>query len=335
MSERYLLVLWLTGRCNLKCRYCYASENDKPQDMTFSTAKKVIDKFGDHPVKIQFAGGEPLLNFSLAEEICQYVREKGMDATFQLQTNGTLLDESIIGKLKRYSISTGVSLDGVPEINDMLRGKTRQVIDGIRMMGMDGMKTSLNAVVTGLNAGRLHDLVDLAYYLGNVGGIGLDILRYAGRGKTNKNALSPSPEQLRKALIRMYDRSAELNSLFGFKVQIREVEDAKRRLLKPLRNTYYCYASLGRSVVVLPDGRIYPCGSLLSDEFYMGCADNIRTEEFIRLINEGNEGCQSCKYDAYCPKGCPSRQICNQNSLDCVLMRTAFELAESEIKEKV
>ena len=87
MADRFLLVLWLTSRCNLSCSYCYAGACSQGRDMTFETARKVIDAFGNRPLKLQFAGGEPTLNFSLAERIMEYTREKHLDVLFQLQTN--------------------------------------------------------------------------------------------------------------------------------------------------------------------------------------------------------------------------------------------------------
>lgn len=62
-KEVVLIVLWTTGRCNLKCRYCYALPAGQQRDMDFVTAAKVLDYFGQQPMKIQFAGGEPLLNY--------------------------------------------------------------------------------------------------------------------------------------------------------------------------------------------------------------------------------------------------------------------------------
>ncbi len=49
---------------------------------------------------------------------------------------------------------------------------------------------------------------------------------------------------------------------------------------------------------------------------------------------EERESCVQCPYYAYCPGGCPSRIITNktetlENSLDCVLKKTAFEIVSS------
>ena len=325
MADRFLLVLWLTGRCNLRCQYCYAGGNPAPFDMEFSTARAAIDSLGDRPLKIQFAGGEPLLNFPLAEEIVNYVNQKGLDARFQLQTNGTLIDDRIAGRLRELHISVGVSLDGPPEVNDLTRGRTLEAVSGIRALGRAGLTLGINAVVTAKTVETLPKLVDLAAYLGNVGGIGLDLLRHAGRGAACEPA---APEQLRAALPAMYRRSRQLEALTGRRLEIREVELARKRLRLTTRPEHYCYAACGRSMVVLPDGSCYPCGSLVEERFSMGTA--LHPTAPISLGRAEPSACGDCRYHNYCPGGCPSRQIRNQNDLDCVLNQTAFALAERE-----
>lgn len=324
MAERTLLVLWLTGRCNLQCCYCYASANPVKADMTFETAKTMVDRLRDRPLKIQFAGGEPLLNFPLAAEICAYVRDQGLDAVLQMQTNGTLLDADMVRQLVRYRVAVGVSLDGVPAVNDQTRGQTAQALRGIRLLGEQGMTVGLNAVVTAETVDALPQLVDFAFYLGNVGGIGLDLLRAAGRGET---AAFASPAQLRQALIRMARRSQELFALSGRRIQLRELELARKRLAGAGRADSYCYAACGRSIVVLPDGRLYPCGSLLWEDYEMGHADGFEPDRVLRLTPKA-EDCGECAYAFCCPKGCPSRRIRNGGGLDCALWKTAFTLAE-------
>ena len=330
---RFLLVLWLTGKCNLHCSYCYAGNNPAPCAMSFDTAKKAIDRLENYQLKIQFAGGEPLLNFPLAEKICAYVQEQKLDAVFRMQTNGTLITPQIAQRLRQLHIAVGVSLDGPPQINRLTRGNTLEAVNGIRMLAQEGMMIGLNAVVTSKNVEHLDKLMDFAFYLGSVGGIGLDLLRHAGRGEQNKTELDVSSNQLQQGLVKMYERSRELYRISGRKIEIREIDLAKKRLHHKGQNRHYCYASCGRSVVVLPDGSTYPCGSLISPEYAMGKAENLNPEHLLHLETKTGAGCSECPYEEYCPKGCPSRKICNENDLDCVLLKTAFALAEREQDE--
>ena len=63
--------------------------------MDFKTAARILDFFSNHAMKIQFAGGEPLLNYNLIYNIYEYIKHQGYDVLFQMQTNGTLIDREI------------------------------------------------------------------------------------------------------------------------------------------------------------------------------------------------------------------------------------------------
>jgi len=76
-----------TLRCNSNCRYCQVSRKDVSADhvdMSKATAKKVVDLIFKSPspaIKIEFQGGEPLLNFT----IVRYIVESGysIDSTWR------------------------------------------------------------------------------------------------------------------------------------------------------------------------------------------------------------------------------------------------------------
>src|SRR4030042_2317921 len=61
----------ITLRCNQRCHYCHASSQPTDQqrwDMTPETAINVVHKIMESPsevIKIEFQGGEPLLNFEV------------------------------------------------------------------------------------------------------------------------------------------------------------------------------------------------------------------------------------------------------------------------------
>lgn len=330
MTNRYLLVFWVTGACNLRCSYCYATDAHCQKNMDFATAKQVLDHFQNQRIKIQFAGGEPLLNLSLIDQICSYVHLQNIDTVFQLQTNGTLLTDEAIYILKKWRISIGVSLDGVPKVNDLTREKGQIVINGIQRLAKEGIMIGLNTVVTKHNVLHLDELIDLAIYLGNVGGIGLDLLRQVGRGSTNYTELQVDSASLIKGYHQLVNRSNEVATLTGIRIQIREIEEAKKRLSSKPGNQLYCYASCGRSLVVLPNGDIYPCGSLLEEAYYMGKTTNIKDYKTVCLTTKEDDKCRKCAYHDYCPKGCPSRTIRNQGEdLDCVLRKESFYLVQN------
>ena len=328
------LVLWVTGDCNLRCRYCYASDKTDKDYMSFEVAKKAIDLCNKKKIKLQLAGGEPLLNFNLIKEIYDYIKSNDIPAILQMQTNGSLIDEGIAQGIRDMRIAMGVSLDGPIDINEKLRGASSEVLNGIRLLKEVGVMLNLNCVVTDLNIDYLYQLIDIAYYLGNVGGVGLDLLRLTGRAiKDESKVKEASPKAIKDALKRAYLRSMEIEMISGRKIIKREIEEAKKKLKKPLKCSEYCHASYGGSAIVLPNGDLYPCGSLVGiEEYYMGnvLGDNIYKK--IRVNNNENIECNDCEYNPFCQGACPARGIINNDGgiteQDCMLRKASFEIAK-------
>ena len=103
-----------------------------------------------------------------------------------------------------YEVIT--SLDGGIEVNEALRGQTGKVIEGIQNLAVEGIMINLNCVLTRYNVESLPKLIDLAFYLGNVRGVGLDLLRKTGRASSNEILLA-EPNQIRSALWAAYERT--------------------------------------------------------------------------------------------------------------------------------
>ena len=116
-----MLVLSLTGDCNLACRYCYAA-GQVPRTMAWETARRAIDLAAEDgiPFILQFSGGEPLLALPLLMQIAEYVHVNRIRARMDLQTNGTLITETAADFLRNAGIGVGVSLDGRPDVHSAL-----------------------------------------------------------------------------------------------------------------------------------------------------------------------------------------------------------------------
>jgi len=110
----------------MMCKYCYANHGNygyPPQLMSFSTAERAIDvmeRLTTVMHSISFFGGEPLLNFPLIEKTVPHIRTRHEDAIIRINTNGTLISETVIEIIKKYKIGIVLSLDGPKVINDTI-----------------------------------------------------------------------------------------------------------------------------------------------------------------------------------------------------------------------
>jgi uncharacterized protein len=134
------ITLQVTQNCNFRCKYCiYSDEHSKLQrshsakSMSWETARDAVNFLWKHSVdssrvNIGFYGGEPLLQMSLIKRVIDYSEElfKGKNLTFNITTNGTLLDKEKVLYFQEHDVSLMISLDGPKDIND----KNRVFVDG-------------------------------------------------------------------------------------------------------------------------------------------------------------------------------------------------------------
>lgn len=336
MEKTKLLILRITNRCNLACKYCYAqTEIQKREDMSLETAIKAIDMMAKRGgrLKVQFTGGEPLLCIELMKQIVQYMKQEEIQASCSIQTNGTLLTPKVCALLKEMNCAVGVSLDGMGDANGLRvypdgTASFQDVIEGIRNLGSVGMCCNINAVVSSRNQNRLGELVELAAYLNNVRGLGLDMFRPIGRGE--KADYAPCMETLPVDLKGMLEKQKELSKL-GVLVRVKELEKVRIMLQRNVTENCYCYAQTGYSIAVDPQGDIYPCSSFVGMKNM--CMGNV--EEGIQTSPEVprmDAECLACEYAAICRGGCPAgRTACGgRNETDCMMHRTIIEYGRKE-----
>jgi uncharacterized protein len=121
-----LHIVVVTLRCNQRCSYCHASSQppgSKDWDMNHSTAINAVQTIMETPspsIKIEFQGGEPLLNIDVVKRIVKEAKKinkkKQKNLSFVICTNLTLIDKEVLNYLKREDILVSTSLDGPEEI---------------------------------------------------------------------------------------------------------------------------------------------------------------------------------------------------------------------------
>ncbi len=241
-----LLVLSLTSDCNLRCVYCYARGGERKEYMKLSTAKKAIEEHYSERLKVQFTGGEPLLNYRLIRRLAERY-----EARFSVQTNGTLLTAGKAEELSNLGVKIGISLDGPADVNDRLRpyadgsGSTGDVLRAMMLLKNHDIPYGVTCVVTRENQDKLKELVDIAYAFG-AKSVSFDALKRAGRG-TN---LAP-PD------VRFIEDAMKYSILSGYRLRFRNILQRELGLK--------CAALEGKSIFVTPKGRVMrSCATLAS-----------------------------------------------------------------------
>lgn len=121
----------VTLRCDHSCGYCQVSrvsENKVEFDMTIATAERAVDLMFRSPapaLKVEFQGGEPLLNFELIRYVVELVEERNQKEKRSIQyvvaTNLSPLTDDMLAFFREHAVSLSTSLDGPAFIHDTNR----------------------------------------------------------------------------------------------------------------------------------------------------------------------------------------------------------------------
>ena len=183
------ILLEVTERCNLRCKFCFADGGKATADPTMDTLKAavldIVRQCGQ-PL-LQLSGGEPTLRDDLPE-LVRFAKEAGCSYV-QLNTNGIRLaqDGSYVQALQEAGLDiVFLQFDGTEEaIYETLRGKPllelkKQAIAACsrHRLGV----TLVPTVVPGVNTENLGDLIRFAQsQVPAVRGIHFQPVSYFGR----------------------------------------------------------------------------------------------------------------------------------------------------------
>jgi SynChlorMet cassette radical SAM/SPASM protein ScmF len=161
--------------------------------------KEVINQarpLGLHTIKV--TGGEPFLRGDVLDFVSLF-HEQGL--TVDIETNGTLIDESIARKLKQFQVRTiSVSLDSADhQAHDSFRGVEgafAMTIRGIDHLRQQNLNTQL---ITSLHRGNVEEIEKIAFLAVDLGVQSLKInpIMPIGRGyRMRQEGLTLSVEEL-------------------------------------------------------------------------------------------------------------------------------------------
>ena len=137
--KRKEITFIVTKDCQLACKYCYLVGKNNKERMSFDIAKQAIDYILSNPdiftedsITWAFIGGEPLLEVSLIDKICDYIKmelfrlnHRWFDSYyFSLTTNGINYSDkkvqNFIEKNHKH-LSITITIDGTEIKHDLNR----------------------------------------------------------------------------------------------------------------------------------------------------------------------------------------------------------------------
>jgi len=320
------LTLLVSRRCNLNCRYCYASAQPDGQLMSEDLALNAVEYYLKDAKKIKVSfhgGGEPTLNTPVIKAVIKYVREHaaGRKCNFSVVTNG-IFDIAIADWLMSNQFSITISWDGPPKVQNRNRplvgggSSSWRVEKTARYLTDHGYKFAVRPTISSLD--DIHATIN--YFAGyNVKKLHIEPLFPSGRdyqtisfGDTgNYQVFAPSGIELANIFMEALNECEKL----GIKLR----SSALNNGLPAWHGTTFCGHACGRGMVVTHDGFLTTCYEVVDAKdpaahiFLYGCWDQekqsykINERQFSRLLKRHIKNipqCSECFARYVCGGGC-------------------------------
>ncbi|WP_352422465.1 radical SAM protein [Proteiniphilum sp.] len=299
---------FITKYCNLKCKHCFESssfELRKPAPIDLDLAKKVFEQMDYMSVsQLKITGGEVLTIPNFME-----ILELSLKFRFQVMilTNGILLNDKLIEKLRAKNVLIGLSLDGVDkETHEGLRGRGsfKRLDINLKKLKEAGIKYSLTTSVNSMNYKQIEEITEKAFNTYGAANITFSYVRSMGRAAENKFLfIDPGKED------EIRSKVENLGRVFGNDKVIYS-NDTNLTKEESSSNTISCAA--GTSIMAMDsDFNVYPCiyGIGIRD-LYIGSLKNETLEDIWysdkfdiyrgKLKLENLPECYSCTYNKKC-----------------------------------
>ncbi|MHB8810954.1 MAG: radical SAM protein [Desulfobulbaceae bacterium] len=343
----------LTGRCNLRCRYCfYNDEMVALADLPTGRWLAFFQELGELAVqRVTLSGGEVFTRQDLFELIDAIIGNK---MRYSLLTNGTLITKETItafavGKRRLRLDSIQVSLDGsCAQVHNKSRPPDSfdRALRGLRLLHEAGLPVTVRVTV---NHHNVHDLENIAtLLLDDLGlpGFSTNEAEQMGTARCHGQDVLLTEEERRQAaatlsaLSRRYEN--RISAAAGPLALANHFADIDKRLARgetkmPGRGTLSSCGGVFSKMAVLHDGTMVPCNLLPS--LTMGvigatplqqawlhhpAINAVRNLTMIPL--NSLEGCGECCYSGFCAGGCPAAVMAKFEELDATDPKVCYRL---------
>lgn len=298
-AEVFTLQWHLTQSCDLACKHCY--DRSLRAEFPFDRVRPLMQELRDFcwsrfvQPQVSFSGGNPLLHPHFFE-----IYQAAADHGLMIAILGNAIDREQIARIISIQrpVYYQVSLEGLEEHNDLIRGKGsfRRTVDFLKLLTEMGVP---NMVMLTLTRANLQQVIPLAEQLEGITG-GLTFNRLALFGEGAALAL-PTPDEYRHFL-RQYLTAMPTHPVLAQKDSLLNVIHAEddQELFGGCAG-HGCGAAFN-FVAILSDGEVHACrkfpspiGNILNQSL-----EEVYCSETASRYRDGSTACNGCTLRAVC-----------------------------------
>lgn len=345
--------LLMNSRCNFKCSYCYAAQSRTDEELSADRIMPLLERWMSNPalrsedeLEISFSGGgEPLLSMPEIEKTVSAAQalasRLGKALRFSMATNGSLLDDGILGFLERNRFRLFYSFELLEDLQRRQRGVWQPVRDNLVKVLKRNIPCTVKCVITRLSMSRQPEMAECA------------VRDFPGLRRLTFNQMEQIARQCTLDEYREYLDEAipgffaarHLAARHGVSVSSYDFQRMSRRscrccpvppVVAPHGGITFCTAASSPKEDLysfVSVGDISPSGGIFFDERRLARLKEYRAD--------GDPHCRHCAARDFCGGGCPvARQVYSpaQMSEYCrgrrrFLAFMTMEYAESRLRE--
>lgn len=326
LPEKYTptqVTLFLTNKCNLRCRYCYAAAGDwKPLTMDRSIATSTIERVienlkrtGGKTLILGFhGGGEPLYTWELVKYIVRFAEvqcaKDNLGLTVYAATNAVISGKKLQWIIKHFA-NLNISFDGLPHVQDYQRplpngkGSFEYVDRTMRFLDDHNFNYGIRSTISSYNIDLMDETIHFIGQNYKAKTVHFEPLFYCGRCKTNQ-LMQPDIQKFAENFIRCEPKC------IPYKIKL----TYSGNHVNALRNSF-C-GTTRDNFAVTPDGYITTCFEVTNKDdpksvtFFIGQitedgkieVDEKKRRNLNALTVDKLEYCQDCFAKWHCAGDC-------------------------------
>ena len=313
LTRKLESLIWIiTGKCNLRCPYCYASRYTVEKELSVREARVIAREAGELGVEyLNITGGEPLLRRDLVEIVKLFVEH---DVETSIFSNLTLASEDVISRLSRYIDFFLTSIDGPPEVYERVKGRGmwRRFLNGLELLRRYGISVHVNIPISKLNYKYVGEAVRQAVELG-VESLSVIPAMPTGRALETKTYIDT------REYIEALHRVDEVAREYGIVVSAWCTPFTP--VLEGLKNVIGGNCREWNVLDITPSGKVVTCdvmGVEVADVLRDGLLGSwLKLEEYLRRnhVYEIPRECMRCPIASTCRGGCYARAYIKHGKL--------------------